>query len=89
MCTTPVAVEVFLPTYSVVLPTPEMNPPSGLSEAWASPPAPMLIGGGFTFVFLSGPDISPRWNDVTGFSCERKFPLGECVGVFPECAQDI
>lgn len=60
MLNPPVAVEVFLPTYSVVLPTPEMNPPSGLSEAWASPPAPMLIGGGFTFVFLSGPDISPK-----------------------------
>ena len=43
--------------HSTVLPTPEMNPPSGLPEGCASAPAPMLMGGGFTLVFFS-PDIA-------------------------------
>ena len=39
-------------THSMLFPTPEMNPPSGLSDACASEP-PIRIGGGFAFAFFS------------------------------------
>ena len=42
--------------HSMLLPTPDMNPPSGLSEACASEP-PIWIGGGFALAFFPS-DIS-------------------------------